>query len=129
MHPYVTSIIKLFEQHANAEKAAGAKAYMRNQFDFYGLNAALRRNLSKTYMKEKLPDYHELETIVKELWLLPQREMQYFAIDLLAAMKKQWKPGILKLIEFTLINKSWWILLIMQELTWQGRILNYFPNR
>jgi 3-methyladenine DNA glycosylase AlkD len=108
MHPYIAGLTKLFKQHANAEKAAGAKAYMRNQFEYLGLTAPLRQSISKTYIKAKLPEYKELEIIVKELWQLSEREYQYFAIDLALAFKKQWTKDIIKLFEFLLLNKSWW---------------------
>ena len=108
MHPYITPLTKLFRQHANAEKAAGAKAYMRNQFEYLGLTAPLRQSISKTYINVKLPEYSELEIIVKELWQMPEREYQYFAVDLIAAFKKQWTKDIIKLFEFILVNKSWW---------------------
>jgi 3-methyladenine DNA glycosylase AlkD len=109
MHPYITPLIRLFKQHANAEKAAGAKAYMRNQFGYLGLTAPLRQSISKAYIKSKLlPNYNELEVIVKELWQMPEREYQYFAIDLTFAFKKQWTKDIIKLFEFILANKSWW---------------------
>lgn len=108
MHPYISPIAKVFRQHADPENAAGAKAYMRNQFEYLGLKAALRQNLSKTYMKSRLPGYNDLGIIVKELWALHEREYQYFAIDLVAAMKKHWTKDIITLIEFMLINKSWW---------------------
>ncbi len=95
-------------QHADVENAAGAKAYMRNQFEFFGLKAATRQRISKTYMKKKLPAYADLEIIVTQLWQLPEREYQYFAIDLIAAMKKLWTADVIKLIEYVLVNKSWW---------------------
>jgi 3-methyladenine DNA glycosylase AlkD len=90
------------------KKAAGAKAYMRNQFEYLGLAAPLRQSISKTYIKARLPHYNELEAIVKELWQLPEREYQYFAIDLILAFKKQWTKDIIKLFEFVLVHKSWW---------------------
>ncbi|MFZ1786396.1 MAG: DNA alkylation repair protein [Ferruginibacter sp.] len=108
MHRYVSAITKIFRQHADPLQANGAKAYMRGQFEFLGLKAALRQELSKTYMKTNLPHAADLEIIVKELWDLPEREYQYFAIDLLAAMRKYWKKEIITLFEFMLINKSWW---------------------
>ncbi|MFM6924264.1 MAG: DNA alkylation repair protein [Ferruginibacter sp.] len=108
MHPYVTNLARLFEQHANAEKAAAAKAYMRNQFEYLGLTAATRQRISKACIKDGLPGYDDLETIVTALWRMPEREYQYFAIDLVAAFKKSWKKDIIKLLEFILLNKSWW---------------------
>ena len=46
MHSYLTPLIKLFEQHANAANAEGMKSDMLNQFDFYGLKAHVWRHLS-----------------------------------------------------------------------------------
>jgi len=108
MHSYIKPITKLFKQSADTENAAGARAYMRNQFEYFGIKAATRQSVSKNYMKKELPAYTELEIIVKELWQFPEREFQYFAIDLMAAMKKQWTTDIINLIEFVLVNKSWW---------------------
>lgn len=108
MHVYIKPIAKLFSQNAHAENAAGAKAYMRNLFEYFGIKAATRQTISNDYMKAGLPAYAELEIIVKELWQLPEREYQYFAIDLMAAMKKLWTTDIINLIEFVLVNKSWW---------------------
>jgi 3-methyladenine DNA glycosylase AlkD len=108
MYPYISQLTRLFKQHANTEKAAGAKAYMRNQFNYLGLTAPLRQRISKAYIKTQLPGYSELETIVKELWQMPEREYQYFAIDLILAFKKKWTKDLITLIEFILVNKSWW---------------------
>lgn len=129
MHPYIAPVEKLFKQHAQAEKAAGAKAYMRNQFDYWGMPAALRQGITQSYLKEKMPGYHELDRIVKELWDLPEREFQYFAIDLVAAMKKYWKKDVINLVEFVLTHKSWWDTVdhAASELT--GPFFRLFPEQ
>ncbi len=129
MHPYISPIAKLFKVHADADKAAGAKAYMRNQFNYFGLIASHRQSFSKIYMNKKLPDYDELEIIVKELWGLPQREFQYFAIDLMAVLKKQWKPEIINLIEFVLLNKSWWDTVDHAATDLSGPYFKLFPHQ
>lgn len=109
MHSYIAGIAQIFEQHANAEKAVGAKAYMLNQFEFYGLVTANRRKLAKEYMKANtLTSQKELEIIVQACFNLPQREYQYFAVELLSFHKKIWQPSIIKTIEYCLVNKSWW---------------------
>lgn len=108
MHIYIVPVEKLFQKNAHKESALGAKAYMRHQFEFYGLKAEVRRNITNEYMKAILPAYKDLPSIVKELWNLPQREYQYFAIELIAAFKKQWDQEIINLIEYILLHKSWW---------------------
>ncbi|MEI7734125.1 MAG: DNA alkylation repair protein [Ferruginibacter sp.] len=108
MHKYIKPIAALLEEYADKENAIGAKAYMRNQFEFFGLKAALRRSLIKEYLKEGLPHRDQLQKIITELWQLPQREFQYFGIALIAACKKQWDAGFIPLIEFMITHKSWW---------------------
>jgi 3-methyladenine DNA glycosylase AlkD len=109
MHPYLKGIQEIFSQHANVEKAIGAKAYMLHQFEFFGIVTATRRKLSKDYMKSNtLNSLTELDNIVQECFELPQREYQYFAVELISFHKKIWQPSVIKTIEYCLVNKSWW---------------------
>jgi len=109
MHSYIKTFIPQLLAVANGERAAGAKAYMKNQFEFLGIATPERRLICKDYMKQHvLENTGELEVIVKELWELPQREFQYFAIELMSYYKKQWQPSIISLIEHCIVNKSWW---------------------
>jgi len=108
MHTYAKGIEKKFEELAHEEKAVGAKAYMRDQFEHYGIPAPLRRSTAKEYLKKQLPPYAELPAIVKELWKHPYREMQYFASELILALKKQWQPELIELLEYMITHKSWW---------------------
>ncbi len=107
MHFYLTPLIKSFEQNAEAVNAEGMKAYMLNQFDFYGLKAPVWRKLSKEYFKKLLPPFKEVEETVKECWQHPNREMQYVAVELLACYKKEWKKNTIQLIEYLITHKSW----------------------
>ena len=51
MNDYLLPLQKLFLQNANATNAAGAKAYMLNQFEYYGIKMAERRKLCKDFIK------------------------------------------------------------------------------
>jgi 3-methyladenine DNA glycosylase AlkD len=109
MHSYLSSISQQFQQNAHEENAAGAKAYLLHQFEFYGLKTPLRRTLSKTHYKQfPVDSLKELETIAKECWALPQREYQYFAVELISHNKKLWKPSLIKTVEHLITHKSWW---------------------
>jgi len=109
MHPYIQPLLKQFEALADAEKAAWSRAYMKNQFEFFGIPTPIRRNVCKQYMKENpLKTVDEIEAIVKELWGLEQREFQYFGIELMAFHKKLWEEKIIHLFEYCITNKSWW---------------------
>jgi 3-methyladenine DNA glycosylase AlkD len=108
MHPYLLPVKKAFSKHADPEKAIGASVYMRNQFEFYGFQTPVRRVLTREIFNAGLPDIEELPAITRDAWAQPQREFQYFAIELMGRLKKDWKPGMVPLIEELIINKSWW---------------------
>jgi 3-methyladenine DNA glycosylase AlkD len=49
-----------------------------------------------------------LDDIIERLWEMPQREFQYFGVDLLEKNVKNSDNSNLLLIEFMITNKSWW---------------------
>lgn len=98
-----------FTKGANRTIAAGQKAYMRNQFDFYGIKSPERRIIEKPFIAKKfLPKKSEIDTIIRELWLKPQRDFQYFAQELLFKYVKKLEVEDIYLLEFMIITKSWW---------------------
>jgi 3-methyladenine DNA glycosylase AlkD len=108
-HPYLTKIQKIFAANGDKTIAKGAKAYLLNQFEFYGIKTPLRRTLSKElYKSNPINDHTELTKLVKECFAEPQRELHYFAIELLGHHKKLWSIKTLPLIEWMITHKSWW---------------------
>jgi 3-methyladenine DNA glycosylase AlkD len=108
MHNYLKPVKKAFCQHADPLKAIGAKAYMRNQFEFFGMQTPVRRMITKEIFDTGLPSIDEIPVIIKDAWLEPEREYQYFAIELLGKMKKKWTPDLIPLFEEMITRKSWW---------------------
>jgi 3-methyladenine DNA glycosylase AlkD len=45
------AIIKTFSAHANPSLAKEMKAYLRNQFEFFGIKTPKRREISKPFFK------------------------------------------------------------------------------
>jgi 3-methyladenine DNA glycosylase AlkD len=108
-HPYLTAIKKIYAANGDATNAKGAKAYLLNQFEFYGIKTPLRREICKAFYKANpIKDHNELSTLIKECFAEPQRELHYFAIELLGHHKKMWSKKTLPLIEWMIIHKSWW---------------------
>jgi len=128
MHAYLLSLNAAFQEQADSEKALAIRAYLRNQFETFGLPTPLRRHITNQHMKKGLPDYKTLPAIVKACWRLPQREWQYFAIELVVAEKKNWDKPLIRLIEFMITHKSWWDSVdhIASELT--GPYFTLFPG-
>lgn len=106
---YVAAVENEFARHANATVAAGAKAYMRDQFDYYGMPTPRRRLVQKKFHAAvSLPPFENVPAIVKLLWKKPQRELQYFAMELYEKYKKQFTAKDVPHFEFMITNKSWW---------------------
>ncbi|MEY2829919.1 MAG: hypothetical protein RIQ33_1777 [Bacteroidota bacterium] len=98
----------IFEDVADKTIAEGQIAYLKNQFDFFGIKTAERRLIFKEYLKANFPQQNEIENLAKELFAMPQREFHYCAIELLIANKKNWQPETIELFEYLIITNSWW---------------------
>ena len=106
---YVEQIDSIFKENQNVKNAKEMKNYMKDKFEFYGIKAPDRRELVKEYMKKaNRLTYVDLHFVIIKLWQLPQREHQYFAIELLQKYNKEFEEKIIELFEYMVTNKSWW---------------------
>ena len=109
MTDFIQTLGLEFEANSNAQIAAGQKAYMRNQFEFYGIKTPERRKLQRPFLvKSYLPEKNELEQIVKTLWQKPQREYQFFAQELVSKYSRRFDKKDISLLEYMVTHKSWW---------------------
>ena len=87
---YFADLRDAFEKNADPSIAAGAKTYMRNLSEFYGLPSPLRRQLTKEFIaKSGYPPYEQLDKMVRFAWEQPQREWQYVAMEILEKFNKK----------------------------------------
>lgn len=83
--------------------------YMKNHFDYFGVKSPARKNVQKILKTEwNKIDIEELFSYAEILWTLPQRELQYIAVEALRYRAKKWDPSYLERIEKLIITKSWW---------------------
>ena len=109
MHPYVRSMRILFTRHADPKKAAPMKRYMRDQFEYLGINVPEMGKLLKQHIRQHgLPPLADLDSILRDLWALPQREFQYAANGLLEKFEGQLPPEFIETLQYLLVTKSWW---------------------
>lgn len=109
MTDYLKTLTREFEKNSHLPTASAQKAYMKNRFEFYGLTAKNRRALQHPFLDhQQLPDKSQLNTIVKTLWKLPQREYHYFAQELAFQYTNQTEKNDIQLFEFMVKHQSWW---------------------
>jgi 3-methyladenine DNA glycosylase AlkD len=109
MHTYLLPLISLFESNANPAQAAPMKKYMRDQFEYLGIKSPQFKLLMKQHIAEHgLPPVADLDRMVRELWMLPQREFQYIAISFSERLNEKLPKEFVKSLEYLLVNKSWW---------------------
>ena len=107
---YLRPLSELFSYHANAENAQAMQKYLRDQFVLYGIKSPRRKTVSKYFIKKYgLPNPDQALMFAEATWKHPQREMQYFSMEVIEKQLKKITPeACQKIIEHTTTNKSWW---------------------
>ncbi|MEZ7901603.1 MAG: DNA alkylation repair protein [Flavobacteriales bacterium] len=127
---FVTQLETDFRQQADRNIAVNQEAYLQNQFELYGLPTPLRKEIQKPFLlKENLPNKKELPHIITELWSKPQREFQYFAIDLNRKYLKKIEFQDIELFELMITNKSWWDTVDLIATNLVGAYFKLFPEQ
>ncbi|MCA6441545.1 MAG: DNA alkylation repair protein [Sediminibacterium sp.] len=130
LHPYLLPLDQAFRQKANTSKALGMKAYMLNQFEFFGIPAPQRQSIQKQFLKEhNISSKKQLEAVIKNCFKQPQREYQYFAIYLYAVNKRYWTKESDIFIEYCLLQKSWWDTVDGIASDWLKAYFTLFPTQ
>ncbi len=126
---YTSVLIESLKREANPERAKSMKAYMRNQFEFYGIPAPKRKELAKFFfLRENRPAINELELVINELWNVPQREVQFIAMELVDKYKKDLTKEHFNLLEMMIIEKSWWDTVDYIAASLVGNLYLRFPE-
>ena len=96
-----------------AADVAAAKAmtkYLQDAASFLGLKKPDRVVLTKDIItSHPMASHDELETVVRELYALPQREFHYTALEVFSKAKKVWEPkASLDLARYMVVTEPWW---------------------
>jgi len=109
LNAFVKTLEIEFKKNANPNIALEQKAYMRNQFEYYGIKATERREIQKPFLiKEFLPKKVNLVALVEVFWEKPQRDYQYFSQELAFKYLNQIEKKDIDLYEYMVTHKSWW---------------------
>ncbi len=127
---YLRAISENFTRHQNSVYAGKMKAYMRNQFEFLGIKSPERKSLQREIYKEfGKPDKENTTWVVENLWQMPEREFQYFAMDILDRAVNKLRDSSIALIEDLIITKSWWDTVDFLAARVAGKYFKIYPER
>jgi len=96
----------LLKANADASYALAMAGYMKNQFEFYGVNATKRKEIFLAYKADfKLQvDNNEFWELIEKLWDDSHRECQYLAVDILRNVSKKLTSAHLPYLEKLIVN-------------------------
>jgi 3-methyladenine DNA glycosylase AlkD len=129
MNHYTLKIIEVLRSASDPNQAVPMKAYMKNQFEYLGIKSPHRRELTKPYLiKASLPSVDNLWVIVQELWVQPEREYQYFAMELASRYYRSVQKDWIDQYESLIVSKSWWDTVDFIAATLVGHYFILFPD-
>lgn len=105
---FVRETAKALRPLADAERAAGMKAYMRGQFEYLGVSTPGHRAAVSPLIRDFEPDNKELRAVIEALWKKREREYQYVATGLLARRHAVLGPEDMRWLLELVQQKSWW---------------------
>ena len=94
---------------ADPERAVVMRAYMKDVAPFLGLPSPERRALSRWVLQgTPRPDERDCTAVALRCWRLPEREYQYFAVDLLRRHVRRLSSGFLPVARHLVTTVPWW---------------------
>lgn len=105
----VARLSESFESARSPERAVPMKAYMRDQFDYFGIAAPEQRRLARAALAGlPAPAERDVKAVAKACWDRTEREFQYFACDYIERYIDRCTPAFITTLERLITTKSWW---------------------
>lgn len=106
---YLTAARALFREAGKPDVAQGQMAYMRNQFEFFGLKMPAWKALTKSFLQENgLPEGENLKNLVRLCFEDEHRELHYFAITCVEKSIRKQPADFIYFLEEMIDTRSWW---------------------
>jgi 3-methyladenine DNA glycosylase AlkD len=126
---YLKQLEALLRSHANPTVAGPMQSYMKDHFPFLGIKTPERSMLTNSFIKEHVvPHGDELDSIVRALWALPEREFHYTAMILLEKQRKKATKPQIELLEELICSKSLWDTVDLLAGHLVGNLFTLYPE-
>ncbi|MBX2891322.1 MAG: DNA alkylation repair protein [Saprospiraceae bacterium] len=106
---YYQLVRDTFREKGNPEMAQTQMAYMRNQYEFFGLKMPQWKALTKDiHQAHGLPTGDDLKTLARLCFDDDHREMHYFALLTVEKALKKQSATFIEFLEELILTRSWW---------------------
>lgn len=106
---YLAKLKTALSQAGDPEYAEKQMAYMKNHFEFYGLNAAAWMGISKVIFKEEgMYTDARLKEFVRLCFEDDHREVHYIALQMVGKTLKKQDESFIEFLEELILKQSWW---------------------
>src|SRR5690554_5820085 len=119
-------------RHSDVADAQAMAAYMKHNFRFFGIKGSPRKQLLRSFLKEhpfsEKENVEEILQLVRDLWNLPERELQYCGQEILIKHHKLLRPEDLPFLEELITTHSWWDTVDSLASNILGPFFNKYPD-
>jgi 3-methyladenine DNA glycosylase AlkD len=106
---YCALVRDAFRTQGDPDIALGQMAYMRNQFEFFGLKMPQWMALTKAIQAQQgIPEGEDLKTLARLCFADDHREMHYFALETVQKALKKQPAEFIEFLEELILSRSWW---------------------
>jgi len=122
-------LITALNHQSDKINAAAMGAYMKDNFEFFGVKSQTRSQCMREVLKEnKLPEVEILRAEIKELWLCPKREAQYLALEIYRKEIKNENEDAIEFLQWMITTGSWWDTVDSIASNLVGPLVSKFPS-
>ncbi len=127
---YIENLKTVYRQNANPDFAFWMAKYMKDKFVFYGIKKPDRVIIRKEFHNLfGWPPVENVNEVAALLWQEQERELHYFAMELLYKFRKNSTPPIINLYEEIITSKSWWDTVDYIAVKLVGHYFRTFPEQ
>ncbi|MBC7776303.1 MAG: DNA alkylation repair protein [Phycisphaerae bacterium] len=106
---YYLLVRNTFRAHGNPDVALGQMAYMRHQFEYFGLKMPAWMALTKIiHTQNGIPEGEDLKSLIRLCFEDEHREMHYFALETLQKTLNKQPSECIEFLEELILTRSWW---------------------
>jgi 3-methyladenine DNA glycosylase AlkD len=124
-----TTLVNMFQKHANPEQAIPMENYMKNHFKFLGIKTPERNQILRDFFnKTEIIKHPFSQQFAEKLWSNEEREFHYAALSYCQKYIKTFDKDHLPFFKKLITTNSWWDTVDTIAPNFIGNIASRYPE-